>query len=114
MIDGYEVMANLWYIAIQEVMANCWLTPPVAVSGMNDSDIQRVDTTCDPDPTNFPAPIQIQKGSGYNDSNYQYVQLTSNLIITMISRSARSLQELYKYTRIWMLMIKQSCRTSIW
>lgn len=97
MADGYEVMAGLWYSAIQDVYANCWLTPPAAVAGWNDSAIQGVDTTCEANSANFPAPTQIQKGSGYNDSNYQYVQSPSNLVITIVSRSGRSSQELYAH-----------------
>ncbi|KAH8688824.1 SGNH hydrolase-type esterase domain-containing protein [Talaromyces proteolyticus] len=70
---GYEVMAGLWYSAIQEVYANCWLTAPAAVAGLNDSDTQGGITTCEANSANFPAPTQIQKGSGYNDSNYHHV-----------------------------------------
>ena len=73
MADGYEVMANLWYKAIEEVYSNCWLTPPIAVSGLNDSDIAGTSTTCEVNMAKFPSPVQIQKGSGVNDSNYQYV-----------------------------------------
>jgi hypothetical protein len=73
MADGYEVMTDLWYQAIQEVYDNCWLTSPAAAQGLDDSDTSGVGTTCEANAANFPAPVQIQKGSGVNDSNYQYV-----------------------------------------
>jgi hypothetical protein len=73
MADGYEVMANLWYKAIQEVYSNCWLTPPVAASGLNDSEIAGTSTTCEVNVVKFPSLVQIQKVLGVNDSNYQYV-----------------------------------------
>jgi hypothetical protein len=84
MTDGYEIMAGIWYKAIQEVYANCWLTPPAAVAGLNDSDTSGPDTTCEANAANFPVPVQIQKGSGVNDSNYQYVtdQVTCSILPT--------------------------------
>lgn len=68
--DGYEKMAGIWYNAIQEVYANCWLTPPAAVAGLDDSDTDGPNTKCDVGTQNTVQPIKIQKGSGFNDSNY--------------------------------------------
>lgn len=68
--DGYQLMAGIWYKAIQEVYSNCWLTPPAAVAGVNDADTAGPDTKCEVTFGNDPAPLKIQKGSGFNDSNY--------------------------------------------
>ena len=69
-------MANVWYAGIQQIYANCWLTPPAAVPGLNDDIGTGIkDTTCPKVAGNAIGPILTQVGSGIDDGVYQYVTL---------------------------------------
>jgi hypothetical protein len=67
-------MANVWYGGIQQIYAKCWLTPPAAVTGLNDNIGTGIkDTTCPKIPGNAIGPVLTQVGSGSDDGDYVYV-----------------------------------------
>ena len=69
-------MANVWYNGTQGIYANCWITPPAAVAGLNDTaDSSTIDTTCEKVVGNAIGPIQTQVGSGTDDGNYVHYSL---------------------------------------
>jgi hypothetical protein len=64
-------MANVWYGGIQQIYANCWLTPPAVVVGLNDNVGTGIrDTTCEKITGNAIGAVLTQEGSGNQDGGY--------------------------------------------
>lgn len=70
---GYLKMAEVWYQGIQAVDSQGWLSPPAAVSGVDDTVTTGAGNTCDKVPGNAIGPTQTQNGSGSDDGAYVHV-----------------------------------------
>ncbi|EPE33632.1 SGNH hydrolase [Glarea lozoyensis ATCC 20868] len=68
---GYIKMGGIWYSAIQQAFAKCWITPPGFVASINDTVPGAISNTiCENVLGNAVGPVTVQQGSGNDDSVY--------------------------------------------
>jgi hypothetical protein len=75
---GYKLFAAVWWDAIRKLQGQ--IQPPAKVSGLDDT-AKAALTTCTKKAGSAAGPIQIQKGSGHNDSMYEHSSVNRSVLV---------------------------------